>query len=111
VVEDEYLTAQELARDLERAGAEVVGPAPTLERALQLIDGGPVLDGAILDVNLRGDMVYPIADRLRQEGVPFVFATGYDENILPQRFRHVVRCSKPVNLHQLSRAMAQLIRA
>lgn len=83
IVEDEALVAM-LAEDVLRdAGAEIVGVSGTVLEALHLIeqvtsDGG--LDGAVLDINLDGQPVTPVADRLAILGVPFLFATGYNKN-------------------------------
>jgi CheY-like chemotaxis protein len=83
VVEDEALVAMLIEDGLAEAGAEVVGPAGSVEEALGLVervarDGG--LSAAVLDMNLAGAAVSPVADRLAALGVPFVFATGYGED-------------------------------
>jgi CheY-like chemotaxis protein len=82
VVEDEALISMLIEDRLIGAGAEVVGPACSVEEALGLIDraaadGG--LSAAVLDINIDGEMVSPVADRLAALGVPFIFATGYAE--------------------------------
>jgi DNA-binding response OmpR family regulator len=82
VVEDEALIGMLLEDELLNAGAEVVGPACSVKEALELInqkaaDGG--LSAAVLDINLEGETVSPVADRLAALSVPFVFATGYGE--------------------------------
>ena len=77
VVEDESLVAMQLEDMLLDVGCEVLGPAMRVNRALEMLDGNPALDVAILDVNIGGDKVYPVAERLRTLGVPLVFATGY----------------------------------
>jgi DNA-binding response OmpR family regulator len=82
VVEDEALISMLLEDELVEAGAEVVGPACSVKEALELIDraaadGG--LSAAVLDINLEGETVSPVADRLAALRVPFVFATGYGE--------------------------------
>ena len=110
VVEDEYLIAADLAFKLERAGAEVVGPAGTVEDALDLLraEGGR-LDGALLDVNLSGERVFPVADALAQHGIPFIFATGYDASIIPPAHAGVPRHEKPVDWSRLLRELAARI--
>lgn len=95
VAEDEYFIAKGLARHLREMGAEVVGPVPTVAEALQALQGGAV-DAAVLDINLRGDPVYPVADALLARGVPFVFATGYATSAIPERYAAIARCEKPV---------------
>jgi CheY-like chemotaxis protein len=77
VVEDEYLVAADLTESLEEMGAQVVGPVGSVEAALEKVrTDGHRLDGAVLDVNLRGERVYPVAEALAAHGVPFVFTTG-----------------------------------
>src|SRR3978361_396791 len=79
VVEDEDVVAADLAAALELLGAEVVGPAGSVEEALTLVENeGGRLDGAVLDINLRNERVYPVADVLAARGGPFVFTTRYD---------------------------------
>jgi DNA-binding response OmpR family regulator len=82
VVEDEAIVAMLVEDGLLDAGAKVLGPAASVDEALQLIeraasDGG--LSAAVLDINLNGEAVSPVADRLTALGVPFLFATGYVE--------------------------------
>src|SRR3712207_5045929 len=105
VVEDEYMMADDLRRDLEKAGAEVVGPVPSVADALRLMAQADILDGAILDVNLRGEKAYLVADALRERGVPFVLATGYEQWALPEAYKDVPRCDKPIDLRHLARAL------
>lgn len=77
VVEDDYFTAHELTEALEREGAEVVGPVSTVDDAHRLVLETSKLDGAVLDVNLGGWMIWPVADILFSRHVRLVFATGY----------------------------------
>src|SRR4051812_23340622 len=91
LIEDEYFIADDMARAFRARGAEVVGPAATLDAAMQLVSKGDPLDGAVLDINLRGEMVYPVADALRDRGVPFIFSTGYDDVTIPSRYAGVTR--------------------
>jgi CheY-like chemotaxis protein len=105
VVEDEFLIADEIALAFARFGVKVVGPVPTLERALSVIAGTEHLDGAVLDINLRGEMVYPAADALVARGVPFVFATGYDQSVIPKRYQHVPWCEKPLIAEKVVQAL------
>ncbi|HWL81391.1 MAG TPA: HWE histidine kinase domain-containing protein [Roseomonas sp.] len=77
LAEDEPLVAMELETQLQALGFTVVGPAATLQEALRLASEEVLLDAAVLDVNLRGQAVFPVADLLVRRGVPVVFATGY----------------------------------
>jgi len=106
VVEDDYLIATDLAMTLEDLGAKVVGPAGSVRQALEVIAAEGALDGAVLDINLGQERAWPIADELRRRGVPFVFTTGYDAWIIPEAYRDVPRCEKPVNAGVLARLLA-----
>jgi CheY-like chemotaxis protein len=102
VVEDEYLVAADLTASLESLGAEVIGPAASVEEALSLLDtNGGRLDGAVLDINLQNERVYPVADVLTARGIPFVFTTGYDAAAVPTAYAWAPRCEKPVDKTQL----------
>jgi CheY-like chemotaxis protein len=105
VVEDEYLLADDLRRDLEAAGAHVLGPVASVPEALAILSGAERVDAAVLDVNLAGETVFPLAETLRRRGVPFVFATGYEPWALPPDFARVPRCDKPLDVGQLLRAL------
>src|SRR4051794_24920488 len=104
VVEDEYLIAADLTASLESIGIEVIGPAASVEEALRLIQNkGDRLDGAVLDINLRNERVFPVADALTARGVPFLFTTGYDADSIPKAYAGAPRCEKPVAKAQLLR--------
>ncbi len=105
VVEDEYVLAQDLRLELEDAGAEVLGPAPSVAEALALLAREAPPDAAILDVNLGGELVFPVAEALRERGVPFMFATGYDRSSLPPAYADVPRCEKPFDVGRCLRAL------
>jgi CheY-like chemotaxis protein len=110
VVEDEYLLAKRMADQLATLGVETVGPASSLERALDLVEHGGRLDGAVLDITVRGGTVFPVAEALRACGVPFVFATGYDERAIPDRYSDIASCQKPVDPAEVVRAPFSRIR-
>lgn len=96
IVEDEFYLADDLAAALTGVGARVLGPFGRVEDASRLIEGGEAVDLAILDIDLVGDRVFPVADLLRARGAPFLFATGYDPEVIPARFADVPRLEKPV---------------
>lgn len=108
VVEDEPLVSMDLVAGLEEDGAEVVGPAGTLEEALELVDTSAI-DAALLDGNLRGQPVDDIAAALTRRQIPFVFVTGYDRQSLPQGFGEAAILSKPFSRDQLREAASQLV--
>jgi DNA-binding response OmpR family regulator len=111
VVEDEYFIADDIARALRMLGAEVIGPLPTREAALDAFASEERIDVAVLDINLRGEAIYPVADALRKRGVPFVFATGYDPASIPEPYRSVARWDKPFDPSALVAALAALPRS
>jgi two-component sensor histidine kinase/PAS domain-containing protein len=105
IVEDSLLLALELEAGLEDAGVVVVGCAAELGEALSMLD--QTFDVAVLDADLNGQSVAPVAEILRSEGRPFVFATGYADKAAPMGFdAPIVR--KPYNVHQIARAIADV---
>jgi CheY-like chemotaxis protein len=104
-VEDEYFLAQDIVQGLRAEGADVVGPVGAVCDALDLIDATERIDAAVLDLNLRGELAYPVADALTERGVPFVFATGYDQSYIPERYNSVARFEKPVRMADVARRL------
>jgi DNA-binding NtrC family response regulator len=95
VAEDEMLIAMDLQDMLERLGYEVVGPAGNVAEIRDLLQDGPI-DGAILDVNLRGEQVFSVLPALMAIGMPVVLASGYeDAQLFPSEFRDLPRITKP----------------
>ena len=112
VVEDEAIVAMLIEDELLEAGAEVVGPAGSVGDALQLIeaaaaDGG--LSAAVLDINLDGEAVRPVADTLAALGVPFLFATGYGEHCDTGGHEGAQVLHKPFDRHELLVAITDLM--
>jgi CheY-like chemotaxis protein len=101
LVEDDYFIATNMQSEFEHVGAQVLGPVPSVQAALALIAATPDIDAAILDINVQEEMVFPVADALQARGVPFLFATGYERTVIPQRFAHVRHYEKPVDPIQL----------
>jgi DNA-binding response OmpR family regulator len=85
VVEDELLIAMQIESVLRGAGHDVVGPFGRLDRAVSCARDGR-LDAAVLDVNLAGEKVFPVADALARRQIPFVFLTACGQDIVPERF-------------------------
>ena len=106
IVEDEYFLAQDLVDFFQDLGVQVLGPAASVSEALKLLESAEV-QGAILDVNLRGERVYPVADALRQRHVPFVFASGYGGELEPRAYADVPRCIKPVDYGVLVQTLVE----
>src|SRR5262249_11419998 len=95
LVEDEVLVAMMLRDALSDLGFEVIGPSGRLSDAMAVAVEERI-GGAMIDVNLGGELVYPIADVLLARGIPFVFVTGYGVDGLDKRFRRVPVFKKPV---------------
>ena len=104
IVEDEYFLADDTRRKLEDNGAVVIGPVGTVGAALELLETEQV-DGAILDIHLVDDLVFPVAEELERREIPFVFATGYDPSILPAKFTGFALCEKPTELNSIAEAL------
>jgi DNA-binding response OmpR family regulator len=94
IAEDESLVGIQLEEDLRSAGCSILGPFSTLELTTQA-SRRERFDLAILDINLNGEMVYPLAEELSARGVPFIFLSGYISADLPKRFREAPRIMKP----------------
>ncbi len=108
VVEDEALVALNLEDMLGDLGCSIVGPAMRIGKALDMA-GTPGLDVAILDVNVAGAPVYPVAEALRARGIPLVFATGYGRSGLPEEWHVFPILQKPYTADEVLAAIRQAI--
>ncbi|OWW00122.1 hypothetical protein ATY81_25355 [Rhizobium sp. R72] len=97
IVEDDYLMAREATERLTVLGAEIAGPVPSVAEAVDLVEHGHELDGALLDINLGGQTVYPVAAMLKMKQVPFAFVTAYEDRVLPAFFRSTKVFTKPAS--------------
>ena len=105
IVEDELLVAMNLEDMLEGFGFEVVGPYPTLAEAREALEADD-LDAAVLDVNVRGELVFPLAEDLVARAVPVVFCTGYAETgRFPPGLAGLPRVAKPYTPEGLRSAL------
>ena len=104
VLEDEFLIALEASEALEQFGATVVGPAHDIDTALELVRS-KTIDGALLDINIRGSLSLPVAAALEEKGVPVVFATGYGDSFESVQQGAVI--GKPYTRSQLAEAFEQ----
>lgn len=109
VVEDEVLVALETARMLDAMGCKVIGPAFTVEDGLALLGRTEGVDAAVLDVNLRGLSIAPVADALRRRGVPTVVVSGYGAP--PEGHEHLPVVDKPATQATLRRAIGRALAA
>ena len=109
VVEDEYMLARHLQRELEYLGAVILGPEPSIRRALDRVAHEARIDVAILDVNLGGELSFPVADALLAQQVPFVFSSGYENSVTRIRYPAVPTCNKPYVIGNLLKVLQALI--
>lgn len=110
IVEDETLIAMMLEDLLEEIGCRIAGAAATVAQALDQLGAlGGQFDAAVLDVNLGGEKVYPVADELAARGVPFMFATGYGTSGVSELYPERTVIAKPYRLSTLSQALRSLL--
>jgi CheY-like chemotaxis protein len=108
LVEDEALIALMLEDMVEGLGCAVTGLAPRVALGVAMAETGH-FDAAILDVNVAGENVEPVAERLAAKGVPFIFATGYGEAGVPLRYRDRPVVAKPFRPDQLEAAINKAV--
>lgn len=105
VVEDEALVAMMVQDLLQDGGYTVVGPASRIAVALRLAEN-EALEAAVLDVNVAGETIFPVADILAGRGIPVVFLTGYGRGGLPEPYRRHAVIDKPIDPEKLTAALA-----
>jgi DNA-binding NtrC family response regulator len=107
IIEDEYYIATDLAGALTDYGATVIGPVSELSEAMAQVrrEG---FDVAMLDINLRGNLAYSVADELLRLRIPFGFATGYSAELIPDRFGDVKSWEKPYALQEIINDLKEL---
>jgi CheY-like chemotaxis protein len=110
LVEDELMVAMIVEDMLAEFGCVLVGAAASVDEALAALKQTGDLDAAILDVNLGGEKVFPIADALVQRGVPFVFSTGYGPADLHQRYPGCRLLQKPYRPEALAQVLVEFAR-
>ena len=114
MAEDEFLVALLLEQDLQSAGYEVAGPFTRLPEAVAAAERDS-FDVALLDMNMNGEMAYPVADCFLARGTPFLLLSGYGTADLPERLRGVPRISKPYDsatlIREIERLLAQTVRS
>jgi len=108
VVEDEYLIRMLLEDMLADLGYDVAAAVGTIDEAREVAATGD-FSAAILDVNVSGEWIFPVADILAKRRLPFVFVTGYGERSLPEPYRNHIALQKPFQAEQLESALAEII--
>jgi len=106
LVEDEPLVAMMMSQMIGDLGATVVGPFGTVGEAIAA--GAENLDAAVLDINVAGELVYPLAERLATSGTPMVFLTGYDAKSVDHRFHEADVLTKPIAEADLASCLASI---
>lgn len=110
VVEDEFWVSLETIDVLESIGCEIVGPAVQLAVAIRLAQS-ETLDAAVLDINLAGEMIWPVAEELQRRSVPFLFLSAYPRlNVVPALFAAAPRLDKPLEKDRLLRCLGAIWR-
>jgi DNA-binding response OmpR family regulator len=107
VVEDDYYLAHDAQRALEDAGATVLGPCARMGDCMSILECNSP-DCAVIDINLGSGPTFEIPAWLRDHGIPFVFLTGYDADVIPADFADVARLEKPIAASQLLEAVQRL---
>ncbi len=108
VVEDEFLVSLATTDFLESIGCEIVGPAAGLAAAVQLAQSES-LDAAMLDIDIGGEMIWPVAAELHHRGVPFLFLSAYPRlTVIPVLFAAAPRLEKPLEQNRLLRHLSAI---
>src|SRR6476660_9619848 len=108
LIEDSPVVGPFTAELLEELGCEVVGPAPNMAAARELIEAGGY-DAALMDVHIRGERVFPLCDVLEAKRVPFVLTSGYADWQMPDKWADRPRLAKPYTIEQVEEALAALL--
>ena len=110
VVEDNGLLCCVLEETLRDAGCEVIGPFARLPEAMKAVPTLQV-DAALLDINIRGELVSPLAEYLHDHGVPFVLTSAYRSRDLPVSLQSAVQLRKPFTGHDVIELLAEVVQA
>ncbi len=110
VIEDEYFLADDIVRALTALGARIVGPYGDLDEASGVVERDIAIDAAIVDINLKDEMAFPLARVLRSRKVPLVFTSGYDRTWIEPEFRDVRLWGKPLDLTALTHELTTMIK-
>lgn len=110
IVEDEYLIRLLLEDMLVELGCSIAAVASNLDDGKKAAQTSEI-DLAILDVNIDGQQVFPIADILRDRKLPFIFITGYGARGLPEHYRDLPTLQKPFQMHDLEATLARVLPA
>jgi CheY-like chemotaxis protein len=107
VIEDSPVVGPFTADMLGELGFDVVGPAPNMASARELVEGES-FDAALLDIHIRGERIFPLCEVLAERGVPFIFTSGYADWQMPDKWQDRPRLQKPYTIEQVSEALGAL---
>ena len=107
IIEDSPVVAPFTVELLEELGCSVVGPAPNMARARELIEAGE-FDAAMMDVHIRGERVFNLCETLAAKGVPFVLTSGYADWTMPEKWEDRPRLQKPYGIEDVRQALTAL---
>jgi|SRR3954447_7130140 CheY-like chemotaxis protein len=110
VVEDSPVVGPFTADLLSELGCDVLGPAPNMAAARELVEAGGY-DAALMDVHIRGERVFPLCDLLEEKGIPFVLTSGYADWQIPAKWDDRPRLQKPYTLDQVGHALGRALNA
>ncbi len=108
VVEDSPVVAEACHDMLRDMGCRVVGPATNMAAALQLATEEE-LDGALVDINIRGGKAFPVLKILNERGIPFLLASGYADWSMPEEWQDRPRLAKPYSPNLLRESLITLL--
>lgn len=108
IAEDEFLVALSLEEDLRGHGCEIIGPFSRLSDARKAAEEQGI-DVALLDVNMNGEMAYPVADALSARSIPFIFLSGYGATTFPEQYRNSPRVPKPYDPSMLIKEIRKIL--
>jgi DNA-binding response OmpR family regulator len=110
IVEDDMMIAMMLTDEISRLGYHVVGPASRVDHAIRLVES-QTIEGALLDINVAGEKVDRVAERLSLRGIPFAFLSGYGASWVPKAFANRPRLEKPFQLRDVQRVLEGILSA
>ena len=108
VIEDSPVVAPFTVDILAELGCTVVGPAPNMAVAREMVDAGE-FDAALLDVHIRGERVFPLCELLAAKNIPFVLTSGYADWQMPDKLRDRPRLQKPYTIDQVQEALRAVL--
>jgi CheY-like chemotaxis protein len=107
LIEDSPVVGPLTADLIEEIGCTVVGPAPNMAAARELVEAGE-FDGALIDIHIRGERVFPLCEMLQAQGLPFVFTSCYADWQMPDKWQDRPRLQKPYTIDQVEEALGKL---